>query len=94
MTRQIPDYVGEHFAKPRPIGMPSHLRPEIVCADGTRYSVQASDGHYCSPKTKDGPWTSFEVWPRYPSGKPAKIQGWVSRDTINRWIHRHGGIAK
>jgi hypothetical protein len=89
---KIPDYVAEHFAKHQPNSI--GVRPAVECKDGTRYSVQASDGHYCSPKTKDGPWTSFEVWADYPSGKPAKIQGWVARDTINRWIHRHGGIAK
>jgi hypothetical protein len=94
MTRNIPDYVGEHFAKPRPSTLPSHLHPLIVCADGTLYSVQASEMHYCSPRTNEGPWTSFEVLPEFPTGRTSKIRGWVPKDTINRWIHRHGGVAK
>ncbi len=38
---------------------------KITCNDGLVISVQASDGHYCEPRTNSGPWTHVEVG--YPS---------------------------
>lgn len=40
----------------------------IVCADGATISVQASNGHYCSPRNDAGPWYEVEVG--FPSVKP------------------------
>lgn len=37
------------------------IRERVVCADGFTLSVQASDFHYCTPRSKEGPWTHFEV---------------------------------
>jgi hypothetical protein len=93
MTRQIPDYVGEHFAK-HPASRVG-TRPAIHCKDGWFYSVQANGGlAYCSPKSDEGPWTSFEVWgcngTRWTTRDPV---GWVPKDKINRLIHRHGGAV-
>jgi hypothetical protein len=54
MTR---DYVHDHFDK-----YEGPVRPHIVCANGTRLSVQASRAHYCTPKDDTGPWSAVEVW--------------------------------
>jgi hypothetical protein len=93
MPRTIPDYVGDHFAT-APVSK-TGCRPAIYCKDGTLYSVQASDGHYCSPNDNTGPWTAFEVWGRNKDGRSISTypKGWVKKDTINGWIHRHGGAA-
>ena len=79
--------------------------PHIVCRDGTSPSVQASSGHYCSPRKDTGPWDSVEVW-RIASPEGRKIHarsfgprsddpyGWVPVTTVNRFIRRHGGIKE
>lgn len=33
----------------------------ITCGDGTVMSVQASEFHYCVPRSNEGPWTAVEV---------------------------------
>lgn len=38
------------------------IAPIIKCKDGTALSVQASEGHYCSPRTNTGPYSAVEVW--------------------------------
>jgi hypothetical protein len=73
------------------------LRPQIICKDETRLSVQASDGHYCSPRINgDGPYSEVEVG--YPSVRPPEnwrsyfdgewedqgVMGWASRVWKNR----------
>lgn len=35
--------------------------PTITCKDGFTLSVQASGGHYCSPRNNFGPYTEVEV---------------------------------
>jgi len=37
------------------------LAPRIVCADGVRISVQASVGHYSSPRRNTAPFSTVEV---------------------------------
>ena len=85
------DYVHEHFAKHAPdTGKAFCVRPAIVCADGTIYSVQASEGHYCNPKeTGAARYASVEVW----GPRRRDPEGWVSVRRVNRRIHRHGGTA-
>ncbi len=86
MSRKpVHDYVSDFYAT----HTPGPVRPSIICKDGTIYSVQASAGHYCSPRDNVGPWSTFEVWPEHRKGPI----GWVPRDQVNRWIHRHGGLA-
>lgn len=95
------DYVNDHLK-----AHPGRVRRPIVCKDGTRLSVQASEGHYCSPKDRVGPYSSVEVcadkyrpglWKafghtndRYSGG----LWGWVSVDKVNAEIARRGGLAK
>jgi len=40
----------------------------IVCADGVTLSVQATNSHYCTPRTDYGPYSAVEVG--YPSARP------------------------
>jgi hypothetical protein len=34
---------------------------QVICADGARFSVQASRYTYCQPRNDVGPWTHVEV---------------------------------
>ena len=50
---------------------------KIFCEDGTTISVQASSGHYCSPR-KDNPeqdWIKVEVG--FPSKSPESVVDWA-----------------
>lgn len=44
------------------------VRPSIRCLDGFRISVQASEYHYCDPRTNEGPWTHVEL------GFPSQVE--------------------
>lgn len=83
------DYVHEHFAAhPHSGETPLHVRPAIVCRDGTVFSVQASEYHYCSPReTGLKEYTSVEVL-RTGRKEP---EGWVPVRLVNRRIRDHGG---
>ena len=89
------DYVGEHFAK----NYDRYTIP-FLCKDGTVYSIQAGSGLYCHPRedlpvdsTASSFWVSYEVWGTTRKGRhiTRDPEGWVSRDSINRRIQRHGG---
>lgn len=81
------------------------IRPRVVCADGFSLSVQASGGHYCSPREDRGPWWRVEVG--YPSERvealmpyaedPAEptetVYGYVPVEIVDAVIAAHGGIA-
>ena len=45
---------------------------KIVCADGFTMSVQASDFHYCDPRSDYGPYTTAEVG--FPSEKDPELE--------------------
>ena len=84
----------------------THL-PKIVCADGFTMSVQASGGHYCSPRDSEGPWSTVEVG--YPSERveafmphidggqdddpTATVYGYVPIRLVAQAILDHGGFA-
>lgn len=81
------------------------VRKPITCADGFRFSVQASSGHYCTPRDDIGPWIEFEVG--YPSEREETLMpfaedgdnptetvyGWVPAEVIEAIIEKHGGIV-
>lgn len=93
-----------------PIGSGSNLSikvkmPQIICADGTTLSVQASEHMYCSPRDNKGPYRSVEVG--FPSAKPpeiwrqyaedpdcpiAAVYAYVPIELVSFFIARHGGI--
>lgn len=80
------------------------IAARITCADGFTLSVQASKGHYCEPRSNQGPWTKVEVG--FPSSAPELITEYAedSNDTtgtvypfvpvnlVDDLITLHGGI--
>ena len=44
---------------------PLAVREHVVCADGFTLSVQASDFHYCTPRSKEGPKSSNGAFSMY-----------------------------
>lgn len=81
-----------------------HYKP-VECKDGFRMSVQASQGHYCTPKRNTGPYTEVEVgkpshydlylnkYAEDPERPTATVYGWVPADTITLCIESHGGMV-
>lgn len=81
------------------------VRPPLVCVDGLRLSVQASDGHYCHPRNNYGWYTEVECG--YPSevidellpyaedrDNPTEtIYGHVPVELVADIIMSHGGLA-
>lgn len=79
--------------------------PPIFCADGFNFSVQASRGHYCSPRDDSGPWSHFEVgfpsekvdslmeYAENPEEPTETVYGWVPASVIEEIIVAHGGVA-
>lgn len=72
---------------------------KLVCADGTTLSVQASETHYCTPRTNVGPYTEVEVW--CCTAPPADFfdsdedepSAYVPIEKVVAFIDAHGGIA-
>jgi hypothetical protein len=83
------------------------VRPQILCADGTTISVQASAGHYCTPRDGVGPYTTVEVgypsapWPEaveYKEGDDSvadsdAVFGYVPVVLVEAYIAAHGGAV-
>lgn len=87
-----------HFFK-RPV-------PHLTCADGVTLSIQASEGHYCTPRVNSGPYTAVEVG--FPSVRPSEammeycedgenptntVYGYVPMGVVIDFILEHGGLA-
>jgi hypothetical protein len=97
-----PDKVADevlHRLNPDTYHMTYHVVLGIECADGTVLSVQASGGHYCTPKvTGAKEYTHYEVyWPagyknRKDNGEDADPEGYVPIGRINKFIHTCGGV--
>lgn len=80
------------------------VRPQIICKDGFKMSVQGSDGHYCSPRKTQDWYSAMEIG--YPSAKeddlleyaetpesPTEtVYGYVPCEIIEKVIEKHGGI--
>lgn len=79
--------------------------PRIHCVDGTSLSVQASDGHYCSPRNNSGPYSCVEVgfidtdvppsWIEYaedPENPKGTIFSYIPIELVCFYIAGHGGI--
>lgn len=94
------DYVNLYLA-----ARPGRVRAPIICKDGTILSVQASEGHYCNPRHREGPWSCVEVsvsnnrlrfdaWglesERWSGGR---IWGYLNVDKVNAEIERRGGLT-
>ena len=97
----------ENKSVPTEYGYSCRPIPQVVCADGTKLSVQASDGHYCEPRSNKGPYWSVEVG--FPSvaietfmdyiedseSDPTdSVYGWVPIYVVAQAILDHGGFAQ
>lgn len=84
----------------------SWLNPGIKLVDGVELSIQASCGHYCSPRDNDGPYTKVEVayygtldYPEADIGlRPFRdsggdVFGYVLVAVVLEVIRAHGGVA-
>lgn len=77
----------------------------IVCADGLRISVQASNTHYCTPRNGVGPWVAVEVgfpserveefmeYAEEPERPTDTVYGWVPVEVVEAVVNAHGGLA-
>jgi hypothetical protein len=77
--------------------------PRFKCADGFSMSIQADKCAYCTPRTNEGPWASFEIG--HPSEKEEllmeyvdgdgseweTVYGYVPSEVIRAVIAAHGG---
>lgn len=80
------------------------IRPQIICNDGFKMSVQASEFHYCSPRILAESYNSVEVgfpsrrellmflYAEDPKRLTKTVYGYVPVDIINQVIEKHGGI--
>ena len=82
------------------------IAPKMKMNDGFEMSVQASRGHYCSPRDNRGPWHAFEIG--YPSEEERllaeyaedadkltdTVYGYVPLEVILAVIEKHGGLAE
>lgn len=82
-----------------------NVGPRFACADGFEVSIQASSGHYCSPREdRAWPYGAFElgyptetedVLRQYAEDKDGDLKstvfGWVPVDVIVDLINKHGG---
>ena len=89
-----------------PVSKRKLVMPSLVCKDGFRFSVQASEGHYCTPRDNEGPWEEVEVG--YPSKveelllpfaenpfKPTEtVYPYVPVHLVKEIIKKHGGLAE
>lgn len=72
-------------------------RPEAICADGFKMSIQASEDHYCQ-KDDEGSYVSVEVgFPSPPEPLLDKygddgVYGYVPLTVVDAIIAKHGGI--
>lgn len=90
------------------LGLTTETRPipAIVCKDGLRLSVQASEYHYCAPRLT-GCEIYYEVEVGFPSvrveslmpyaedeNSPTEtVYGFVPTDIVAKVITDHGGVA-
>ena len=83
-----------------------HVRPSIICNDGFKFSVQASEGHYSAPRRLlEEDETYYEAEIGYPSEvEPLIIEfaeepeytntvyPYVPTNIIEEVLEKHGGI--
>lgn len=80
------------------------LRDRIITKNGLTFSVQASSGHYCTPRSNNGPYTHVEVgfpnkvierlipFAENPDNLTETVYGWVPVELIKTIIIENGGI--
>ena len=84
------------------------LNKSTICNNGTGLSIQASEGHYCSPRNDEGPYTHVEVgfierdgeritppdsWAEFGTcGFPCDVYGEVPIELVWEFIKSNGGV--
>ena len=75
--------------------------PHIKCKDGTTISVQASEYHYCSPRTHNGPYHQVEVWCIPEDVQVSEFEynvfepsAYVPIEAVVKFIDNHGGFSE
>jgi hypothetical protein len=78
----------------------------IVCADGLILSVQASESHYCEPRSNEGPYTHVEVgfpssrqpvllpYAENPDDPTGTVYAYVPTQVVLDVINEHGGMIE
>lgn len=111
MERGVTDWVNQHLKATRKMETTTggytfqRIREKAKCVSGLEISIQASDGHYCTPRVTDAPlYTHVEVgFPPYRIAqlmafaedreKPTEtVYGWVPIHIMNDIIDAHGGL--
>lgn len=106
-NNEMINIVQEFWLNPNNI-LKNKIRKPIVCRDGFKMSVQASDAHYCCPRVnlEDGNYSEWEVgfpnaeeedllpFIEIEGGDPKKnVYPYVPTEKILEVIEKHGGIA-
>lgn len=80
------------------------IRPELICNDGFRVSIQASKGHYCDPREFSKEYKAFELgfpsmrsdlltqYAENPDNQLQSVFGYVPFEIVELLIKEHGGI--
>lgn len=101
------DYVNAYLRRAKETYEPGDYRaavvPQLRCPSGLTLSVQASRGHYCTPREQEGPWTTVEVLcrdrelttlRRYRDVTGGALYCYVPVERLNRIIANAGGICQ
>jgi hypothetical protein len=75
------------------------ITERIICADGTKLSVQASNTHHSTPRSNYGPYSHVEVWRvtsavtefKYTEDDPS---AYVPIEQVVQFIDNHGGFKE
>lgn len=103
----IQKYWRDHHKAENHFGSTHVSYRRLTCADGYNISVQASEFHYCSPRTymRDGTYSAWELgfptahddlldsYAEEPSSPLQTVYGWVPTEVVDALIAKHGGLA-
>jgi hypothetical protein len=73
----------------------------IICRDGTKFSIQASEFTYCAPRDNQGPWTHVEVMTLTDGVTPSNwehdagdnLAGYVPIESVAKEILQRGFLS-
>ena len=76
------------------------VRKSLICRNGQKISIQASNIHYCTPQNNEGPWTHFELGYLNQLGYDFLIEyaedtvfSYVPKEKVLQLIELNGGAA-
>ena len=93
--------------KNNPVKPMRFVRESIVCKDGFRMSVQASEYHYCNPRESGEPYyyeveigfpseeePSILVYAENPEEPTDTVYGYVPTELVEHIVMKHGGLKE